>query len=255
MADSVEHGIAVGIENVLLELATAVPLVHLREHMVGNVYRGHVVVTLDINRTHLDLLALANNESHLVLIFVHGRLTVADLGQQESLRAVVVNQGLAVAFQLALTVHLARKHAQLEAQVVLGDFVTSIQDGGIESREFLNLENEVQLGAIVHVVDPGRHIIEQARLVECRDRILNLVRKSGRRIGLAITNTNAAKDRTLVHVHVSFDLDLTDRVFGHIVRRHLGHIQQLGVHQTGKGENQNYNSRTQSKPSYKSKKT
>ena len=83
--------------------------------MVGNVDCGHIVVAFDFDPTHLHLLALADNEGHHVLVVVDRGLAVAHFGQQEPFGMVVLNHRLAVTFQLALAVNLARYKAQLEA--------------------------------------------------------------------------------------------------------------------------------------------
>ena len=105
---------------------------------------------------------------------------------------VVVDHRLAVAFELALAVNLSGNQTQLEAQVVLGNFVAAVQNGGIERRQFLDLENEVHLGTVVHIIDPGRHVVKEAGLVEGGNGFLHLIGQGRRRISLAVTDTYAA---------------------------------------------------------------
>ena len=60
-----------------------------------------------------------------------------------------------------------------------------------------------------------------------------------------------AQDGTLVHVLISFNPDLIDPIFGHIILRQLGHVEQLGLHKSHKSKQQNKQTRAQNKPTYK----
>ena len=61
----------------------------------------------------------------------------------------------------------------------LNDYL--IKNGRIKCGEFLNLENEVDIGAVTHVIDPGGHVVEQARFIEAGHGALDLVGQSRRR--------------------------------------------------------------------------
>ena len=229
MTDGVQHRIAVRLENVFLEFATAPPLVELRDHVFHDIFGGHVVVPLDIELAHLDLFALADNEGHQILVFVDRSFTVAHFGEQIALGAVVFQNGLTVAFQLALAVDLARNQAGLQLQVFFRDLVRTFENGRIECGEFLNLENEVDIGAVTHVINPGSNVVKKPGLVQGSHRRLNLFGKGRRRIALPITNADAAEHRTIVHVDSPFDLDLMNLIFDHIALGHFGHVQKLGL--------------------------
>ena len=229
MANGVQHRIAVGLKNIFLEFAAAPPLVKLGDHVFHDVFGRNMVVALNIELADFDLFAFTNNKGHHVLVFVDRRFAVTDFGKQVAFGTVVVQNSLAIAFQLALAIHLARNHAGLELQIFFRHFVAAFKYGRIKCRKFLNLKNEVDIGAIAHVVDPGRHIVKKARLVQGRHRRLHLFGQSRRRIALSIANTDTAKDSAVIHVDGSLDLDLMNLIFDHIALGHFGHVQKLGL--------------------------
>ena len=251
MANGIQHRVAISLKNVFLEFATAPPLVQLCDHVFHNVFGRHMVVTLDIKLADFDLFAFTDKEGHHILVFVHRRFAVAHFGQQVAFGAVEVQNSLAVAFQLALAVNLPRNHTELELQIFFGFFVAAFEYGRIQSREFLNLENEVDIGAITHVINPGGHIVKEARLVKRRHRGLYLFSQGRRRIALTIANTDTAKDRAIVHVDGSFDLYLMDLIFDHIALGHFGHVQKLGLSKPYKHSKKKQPAKAQNKPTYK----
>ena len=230
MAENIQHGIAVGFKDIFLEFATAPPLVFLREHVICNFFDRHMVIALHVKAADTHLVAFANHESHLVLVFVHRFFAVAHFGKEEAFGAVMVEHSLASAFQLSLAIDLTRNHVNFQAEVIFGNFVTTIQNSGIESREFLDLKDQVHIGTIVaNIIHPGSHIVKQARSIKRAHGILNFFGKRSRGIALPVANTDTAKHRTVVHMDRSFDLDLMDLIFDHIALGHFGHVQKLGL--------------------------
>ena len=176
MANRIQHRVAVRFKNNLLEFAAAPPLVLLGKHVFHDVFGRHMFVALDIELGHLDLAALAHNEGHFVLVVFFRSFTVADFGQQITFGMEIVQQGLTVAFQLALAIHLPRNNAKFQTQIFFGNFIAAIKIGRIQRREFLDLEDNIHIRAFVHIINPGSHIVKKARIVKIGHRRLDFLR-------------------------------------------------------------------------------
>ena len=133
----------------------------------------------------------------------------------------ILQQGLTVAFQLALAIHLARNDSQFQTQIFFGNFIASIKVSRIKGREFLNLEDDVYIRAIVHIVDPGSHIVKKTRIVKAEHRCLNLLGKRRRGVCLSITDIDTAQYGAFVHILGTIHHNLADLVFRHETIRHF----------------------------------
>ena len=126
MAEYIKHGIAVGFKDVFLEFATTPPLVFLRKHVVRDFFDRHVIIALHFNTADTHLVAFANHEGHLVLVFVHRFFAVAHFGKEEPFGAVMVEHGLTCTFQLRLAIDLACNHMDFQAEIVFGNFIATV---------------------------------------------------------------------------------------------------------------------------------
>ena len=197
-----------------------------------------MVVALHVNAADTHLGAFANHESHLVLVFIHRFFAVTDFGEEEAFGTVMVEHRLARTFELRLAIDLARNHMDFHPEVIFGNFVTTIQNSGIKSGEFLHLEHQVHIGTIVtHVIHPCGHIVKQSRSIKRAYRVLDFFRKRSRGKTLPRADANTSENRTLVHVMSAFDTNLVNLILNHILVGYLRHVQQLGIRHTDQSKN------------------